>query len=47
MHLHALPIDEALARLNTTAEGLSEAEAARRLASFGANAVDGPARHGR
>ncbi|MCG3187411.1 MAG: hypothetical protein IOMNBAOH_02025 [Rhodocyclaceae bacterium] len=44
MHLHTLPIDEALARLNTTAEGLSEAEAARRLASFGANAVEAPPR---
>ncbi|HEX4882416.1 MAG TPA: cation-transporting P-type ATPase, partial [Porticoccaceae bacterium] len=44
MHLHALPIDEALARLNTTAEGLSEAEATRRLASFGANEVEAAAR---
>src|SRR5574343_1335473 len=44
MHLHALSIDEALARLNTTAGGLSEAEAARRLASFGVNEVEGPAR---
>ena len=44
MHLHALPIDEALARLNTTAEGLSEAEAARRLASFGVNEMEASAR---
>ncbi|HNL25125.1 MAG TPA: cation-transporting P-type ATPase, partial [Pseudomonadales bacterium] len=44
MHLYALPIDEALARLNTTAEGLSEAEAARRLASFGVNEMEASAR---
>lgn len=43
MQLHALPVDEALARLATSAGGLSEAEAARRLALFGENAVESPA----
>ena len=43
MHPHTLPVEEVLARLATSAGGLSEAEAARRLALFGENAVEGPA----
>jgi calcium-translocating P-type ATPase len=42
MHPHTLPVEEVLARLATSAGGLSEAEAARRLALFGENAVEGP-----
>ena len=34
---HALPVDEALRRQGSTAEGLDEAEAERRLARFGPN----------
>jgi len=37
---HALPADEALSRLESRPEGLSSAEAARRLARHGPNALD-------
>ena len=36
---HSLPLDDVLHRLDSGREGLSTAEAARRLASFGRNAL--------
>jgi magnesium-transporting ATPase (P-type) len=41
---HALPAEEVLAALDSSADGLSGAEAAARLARFGPNAVRPPAR---
>lgn len=40
MRIHELPVEQALASLKTAADGLSVAEAARRLAEFGPNRVE-------
>jgi calcium-translocating P-type ATPase len=40
MRIHDLPVDQALASLKTTADGLSDVEAARRAAEFGPNRVE-------
>jgi magnesium-transporting ATPase (P-type) len=41
---HAQRVDEVLAALQTTATGLSDAEAARRLARYGPNRLPPPPR---
>jgi calcium-translocating P-type ATPase len=40
--LHALPADDALARLDTSRRGLTDAEAAERLARYGPNRLPAP-----
>ena len=40
MRIHELPVERVLVSLKTAADGLSVAEAARRLAEFGPNRVE-------